>query len=910
MVSLSDGAMTIEAAGTYYRQHYSTVGEYYAPDEKPTIGHALGEGAAALGLKGDITAEQFDALLHGVDPSSGLALRPKPNRGEVERAGWDITLSPPKSISIQALVAGDPRLIEADRQAAIRAIQEAEACALGRRRGGREWVQTGNVVAVMFEHHDARESITGQHGPMPQLHHHTFITNLTRMPDGQWRGLDPKEIYKARRFIDAVYMTELANRVQDIGYRIERRPDGAFELAGFTREQIEAFSERRQDIQHLMAENGITDPRSMAARKMGALGRLSKREHDPEALKAEREALAAQHGIRLDNRPLEPVRRSISPETQAQESLDFAIRHTTARQAAVDHRDIAAAALKHGIGATDLQHVRAQIAAHQQVGNLIAGGRSYLHPLDTYTTREMVRVERENLALVRDHMNLGRPIAGITIRSAMDGKLATVGTQKVRDWAAARALLPDQADAAFLTLTTPKWVSAIEGFAGTTKTTTVGAVREFAQARGWTVRGFGPTSGSVNALADAGIDSRTIAKTLASPLPGNTARELWIIDESSLLASRAVNSLLKLARDRGVERLVFVGDQRQHLAIEAGRPLRQFLDDNMVVARLTTIRRQREPELRRVVELAASEHIPEAVDLLIEQKRVTAIPDMAKRYQRIAADYLSGHETGLRTLVVSPANDERKAINQAIREELIAHRHVAKDGQEHRILIPRDMTPAQLQDARSYHDGDVLYFRRGSKRQGIPKAAYLTVSAVSNGTLTLHAENGRRFEFDPSTIKGIQVYTGENRTIAVGDRLQWREPDNKRRIANGQYGTITRLDQREIEVQFDTGRKLSMPLSDARKVDLGYASTSHASQGSTFDRAVLNIDSSRSAELVNDRSWYVGISRARLDVRVYTDDVEHMRRAVSRTQEKELALDVVTQRPDPWRQHAKLGHGA
>jgi ATP-dependent exoDNAse (exonuclease V) alpha subunit len=163
--------------------------------------------------------------------------------------------------------------------------------------------------------------------------------------------------------------------------------------------------------------------------------------------------------------------------------------------------------------------------------------------------------------------------------------------------------------------------------------------------------------------------------------------------------------------------------------------------------------------------------------------------------------------------------------------------------------------------------------------------------------LTLHAENGRRFEFDPSTIKGIQVYTEENRTIAVGDRLQWREPDNKRRIANGQYGTITRLDQRDIEVQFDTGRKLSMPLSDARKVDLGYASTSHASQGATFDRAVLNIDSRRSPELVNDRSWYVGISRARLDVRVYTDDLEHMRRAVSRTQKKELALDVVTQRP-------------
>lgn len=295
-------------------------------------------------------------------------------------------------------MAGDTRLIEADRQAAIRAVQEAKACALTRRRGGKEWIQTGNVVAVMFEHHDARESTTGEHGPMPQLHHHTFITNLTRTPDGQWRGLDPKEIYKARRFIDAVYMAELANRVQELGYQIERRPDGAFELAGFTRQQIEAFSERRHDIQQLMTANGITDPRSQAARQMGAQARKAKREHDPEVLKAEREALAAAHGIRLDNHPTQPVRPSVIPEAQARESLDFAIRHTTARQAVVDHREIAATPLRHCMGRTDLAHVREAIAAHQQSRNLIAGGRSYLHPLDTYTTREMVGLERQNLA--------------------------------------------------------------------------------------------------------------------------------------------------------------------------------------------------------------------------------------------------------------------------------------------------------------------------------------------------------------------------------------------------------------------------------------------------------------------------------------------------------------------------------
>src|SRR5215469_2746404 len=279
MVSLSDGAMSIEDAASYYRNHYSTIGEYFAPGADPTLGQALGQGAAALGLKGDISAEQFEALLHGQDPLTGAQLRAQATHGNVERAGWDITLSPPKSISIQALVAGDSRLIAADRQAAIRAIEEAEACALGRQHGGKQWVQTANVVAVMFEHYDARESINGQHGPMPQLHHHTFIANLTQMSDGRWRGLDPAQIYKARRFIDGVYMTELSRRVQEIGYKIERRPDGAFELAGFTRQQIEAFSERGQDIKRIEAERGITDPR--AARDIRIETRLSKRYRDP-----------------------------------------------------------------------------------------------------------------------------------------------------------------------------------------------------------------------------------------------------------------------------------------------------------------------------------------------------------------------------------------------------------------------------------------------------------------------------------------------------------------------------------------------------------------------------------------------------------------------------------------------------
>lgn len=156
MVSVSD-ALTIENAGSYYRAHYSAVGEYYSPTDIPAIGQAVGGGVEALGLAGPVTAEQFEALLRGIDLNSGALLRTGPSRSDATaRAGFDMTFSPPKSISIQALVAGDTRLIEATRNAALRTLQEAERCALERQHGGSEWVQTSNICAVVFEHYDAR----------------------------------------------------------------------------------------------------------------------------------------------------------------------------------------------------------------------------------------------------------------------------------------------------------------------------------------------------------------------------------------------------------------------------------------------------------------------------------------------------------------------------------------------------------------------------------------------------------------------------------------------------------------------------------------------------------------------------------------------------------------------------------
>jgi TrwC relaxase len=99
MVSFSNGAMSVEEAGSYYQVHYSAAG-YYAGTEQGIIGHAVGRGAQMLGL-GEVTADQFNAVLRGQDPTTQAALRIKATHGDTERAGWDCTISPPKSISIQ-----------------------------------------------------------------------------------------------------------------------------------------------------------------------------------------------------------------------------------------------------------------------------------------------------------------------------------------------------------------------------------------------------------------------------------------------------------------------------------------------------------------------------------------------------------------------------------------------------------------------------------------------------------------------------------------------------------------------------------------------------------------------------------------------------------------------------------------
>jgi hypothetical protein len=145
------------------------------------------------------------------------------------RAGWDATFSAPKSVSLTALVGGDARVRDAHRESVRVALRELELYTQARLGGNRRPETTGNAVMALFEHDSARPV----HGyAAPQLHTHAVIFNLTQTADGTVRPLQPRELYRSQQYATAVYRSELAARLTDLGYEMERGRSGQPEIRG------------------------------------------------------------------------------------------------------------------------------------------------------------------------------------------------------------------------------------------------------------------------------------------------------------------------------------------------------------------------------------------------------------------------------------------------------------------------------------------------------------------------------------------------------------------------------------------------------------------------------------------------------------------------------------------------------
>lgn len=202
----------------------------------------------------------------------GTASRPV-NLSAKARAALDLTFGAPKSITLQALIGGNERLIQANDNAIATALAYVEKhLAMGRRKeGGKSRVQhTGNLIIAKFRHETARP--TEGAAPDSHLHVHALLMNLTQRADGQWVALSNEQIFQLLRVTDSIYQAALERNVQALGYAV-RHEKNHIELAHICRQQIEFFSKRSAGITAELSVNrvGSGEKRVRTAARSGRL---------------------------------------------------------------------------------------------------------------------------------------------------------------------------------------------------------------------------------------------------------------------------------------------------------------------------------------------------------------------------------------------------------------------------------------------------------------------------------------------------------------------------------------------------------------------------------------------------------------------------------------------------------------
>ena len=125
----------VQAALSYYA-HLGRDDYYLRDDGHP--GRWAGEGAARLALSGPVTKSEFEAALKGIDPKTGERLAALGGRLQDHAAGWDMTFSAPKSVSVLWALSeerGRMAIEGAHRTAVATATRHLEHTAAWARRG-------------------------------------------------------------------------------------------------------------------------------------------------------------------------------------------------------------------------------------------------------------------------------------------------------------------------------------------------------------------------------------------------------------------------------------------------------------------------------------------------------------------------------------------------------------------------------------------------------------------------------------------------------------------------------------------------------------------------------------------------------------------------------------------------------
>ena len=891
-----------------------------------------GDAAKALGLRAHVHPSRFEAVLSGYVPGTDLRLGRMREGQHEHRPGWDITLSAPKSVSLEALVMGDRRVIRAHDEA-VRATLDFVEAELLQTRGWdpatrrRPRVSANGVVVAGFRHLASRDQD-------PQLHTHCVLANMTRTASGEWRSVEPTKIRRSQKLIGAYYRNELARRLQALGMAVSPTLVGrvpGFELAGYERSFLDAFSGRRRAILEYLEQKELpytaenTQKAALHTRRRKedrtladlvpewraqaqALGLVRERmalrpprpldpltgeqvrvprvpapdlpaneirsqKRAPALPKLPRDGVAEGAEARLTGAGFRaPAELSLKPERGVLEAVARAVAHVAERRTAVPEAEIRAVALGHAPGRYTLAEVDAAIARLVRDGELIEVERRGMDR--AFVTDRAVKAERHVLASMRAGRGKGMALAnGEMVEKRLEPSRLTRG----------------QREAVRTVLLSNDLVIGVQGHAGSGKTTMLSEVKELLGER--KIQGLAPSAVAARVLArEAGIPTRTLQYFLTRfgdlSDPERLARAraeyggaVLAVDEASMIGSVRMEALLRVARALKVARVVLVGDTKQLKSVDAGQPFRLLQKAGMATATMKEVKRQRDPELRAAVGLAR------------EGEPGAAIAELGNRVREAPPEEL-GLEAGRRwlalapehradTLILAPTHAICRQANEAVREGLAEEGALRGRTLAVERLVNRRLTRVQASDIRSYEPGDTVVFHRdvfGCRANDV-----CIVMDHDDGRVVLaHPDGERRFRPSGNAAGYLSLYDTERIELRAGDRIRWTR-NRKAPLARGKHSQAPDLvngGEAEIveigykRVRFRDGeREFSIALADPqlRHLDHAYCSTVHSAQGRTARGAIAVLDA---GGWVDPELFHVELSRVSEAFLLLTDDRE------------------------------------
>lgn len=914
-----------EHAATYFER--GDHADYYLADEACPSAW-LGEGAKLLGIAGQaVEPERFKHFLAGDVAGQWIGTE---RSGEWQhKPGWDLQFSPPKSVTTMAL--GDPRIRELHIEAVNAAIHHLQMKAAYTRVHSRDpcgrdqykEVLTGNLLVAAFLHNTSRA--VGDAVPNPQLHTHAVVLNATHRADGQWRSLNSRHFYVLQKELGIVYRQALSSSLRSLGYGIAQSGDGSFEVAGIPDALLDAFSERRNAIDEELKKQGLTRENASASQKerIAHDSRSRKKTVDRTALHGHWASIMVRHGFDIERHVANALNCSRSIHWQAEKVaqdkqnlgalLDTTVRALSEREAVFSETQLREELNSRAVGlGLSAQQVSQAIETARANGTLI-GGREVPYfdrqfarwtSVEGVTTPQNIKREQAMLCAFERCNRRVRP--GFTpddIRRRIESAERESVSAGFSEWNAG------QKQAVTEILSSSRAVTGLQGLAGTAKTSTAiqTIVRSYRE-QGYAIRAMAPSASACESLAEGArinqvvtVDSFLYESMSRQAQSDKVGKQLWVVDEASLLSTQKMGQLLDRAASNGA-RVMLVGDTGQLGSVESGAAFRQLRECGMVTSCLSDIVRQDNPYLLDAVYQAVDGEIDRAFSLLNEGGgAVVEVPGGSEeRYELIVERYLAlSPSERKKTLLIDPSREGREKLNTRLREALRLVGDIGSAEVKLQRLESLDMTRADMVDVTSYRQGDSVRFFRDYKRCGVEAGSYWKVDRVEpgDGVVILANDRGRSVVWNPS-VWGLksQVFRPVGCTLSVGDMVRWTINAKSMGLVNGSRGTVTRIDSdsRTAQILFSSGRQITASLDNisSQHWAYDYASTVHAAQGRTADRVLFHAESFRH-NLASQKAFYVAVSRAREEATIFTDSKARLVECVAANRgEKQNALEI------------------